>query len=534
VRFGHGHLKHARFHLLRIRDAAAALSWLGKAPVTTAVKRGRPETALQLAFTYEGLKELGAAPDVLKQFPYEFITGMAEESRSRRLGDVAANHPETWLWGYREKLPHVLVLLYAETPERLEQWETTVRGGLWDSAFSVVKCLPTNDIGDIEPFGFADGTSQPLLDWERLTPARRRDTTKYTNVSALGEFLLGYPNEYGRYTDRPLLAPDDDPEGILPLAEDIPGRKDFGRNGTYLVLRDLAQDVPAFWKFTDAQSGHRPAERRKLARSMVGRMILEDPTGSPPSPGGSSGEPDAPPEGLRSAAYRPTAERKNPLVTTGDPIVPSGDPIVPLSALPIAGVGPKLDDIWHNQFTYHGDPDGTACPYGAHIRRANPRNADLPEGTRGLISRLIRILGFGRKNPYEDLIASTRFHRILRRGREYGPRLKPEEAVRASNDESERGLRFICLNANISRQFEFIQASWLVNPKFDGLDEGDPLIGNRAPESTDAFTIPQESGLCRRIHGLPQFVTVRGGAYFFMPGLSALRYMAQAGGGDRR
>ena len=96
-----------------------------------------------------------------------------------------------------------------------------------------------------------------------------------------------------------------------------------------------------------------------------------------------------------------------------------GDPLVPLSNDAIPGVGPDAEDIKHNRFTFHVDPDATACPYGAHIRRANPRNADLPEGTRGLFGRLLRILGFGRQHPHDDLIASTRFHRILRRGREY-------------------------------------------------------------------------------------------------------------------
>ena len=72
VRFGHGHLGAARFHLLTIADAAAARAWLSKAPVTTAVKGHRPDTALQVAFTYEGLQRLGGAPGALSQFPYEF------------------------------------------------------------------------------------------------------------------------------------------------------------------------------------------------------------------------------------------------------------------------------------------------------------------------------------------------------------------------------------------------------------------------------------------------------------------------------
>ena len=215
-------------------------------------------------------------------------------------------------------------------------------------------------------------------------------------------------------------------------------------------------------------------------------------------------------------------------------VIPPGGPAMPLTQDAIPGVGPKMKDIWLDQFTFRTDPDGTACPYGAHIRRANPRNADLPQGTRRWLDRLIRLLGFRRRHPHEDVLSSTRFHRILRRGRAYWD--DPDKGEGA-----ERGLRFICLNANIARQFEFIQTSWLANPKFSGLDEDDPLVGTHPPfmmagddpqhpvkVETAAFTRPQDSGLPCRVHGLRQFVTVHGGAYFFMPGIAALRYIARA------
>jgi deferrochelatase/peroxidase EfeB len=339
---------------------------------------------------------------------------------------------------------------------------------------------------DHEPFGFLDGVSQPLIDWERQKPARLKDALEYTNISALGEFLLGYPNEYARYTDRPLVDPEQDPARILPLAEDQPGVRDFGRNGTYLVLRDLQQNVAAFWQFVGRAAQGDAHERRRLAQLMVGRML-------------------------------------------------SGDPIVPLSADPIAGVGPKFEDVWRNQFTYAQDPDGTTCPFGAHIRRANPRNADYPAGTRGLVCKVLRALGVSKRHPHYDLVASTRFHRILRRGREYGTLLKPDDAVTASPTWDNRGLRFICLNANITRQFEFLQTSWINDPKFDGLEDGDPLLGNRKRlrngARTDGFVIPRASGLPRHLEDLAQFVRVRGGAYFFLPGMSALRYLAAGGQG---
>jgi deferrochelatase/peroxidase EfeB len=501
VRFGYKHLQAARFHLLTITNATAARAWLSTAPVTTAVKGHRPDVALHVAFTYEGLQRLGGASGTVVQFPYEFKSGMAEASRARRLGDVAANDPQWWLWGGPGKMPHVLVLLYAVTQDRLDRWERELKDRSWESAFSTLASLPTNDIGDIEPFGFHDGISQPVLDWERKKPTNVHDTTAYTNLSALGEVLLGYPNEYGRYTDRPLLDPREDPAGLLPPAEDAPSKKDLGRNGTYLVLRDLSQDVPAFWRFVNEHAPELREDPDRLAAATVGRVPLEIPVISKNGP--------AVPDGTLKRALVP------------------GDPLVPLSNGAIPGVGPDAEDIKHNRFTFHVDPDATACPYGAHIRRANPRNADLAEGTRGLFKRLLRILGFGRQHPHDDLIASTRFHRILRRGREY--------VFDAAGDKGspvvQRGLRFICLNANISRQFEFIQASWLANPKFEGLDETDPLVGNRAPlltgRSSDAFTRPVSNGMCGRFTGLPQFVHVRGGAYFFLPGISALRYLAR-------
>jgi deferrochelatase/peroxidase EfeB len=103
----------------------------------------------------------------------------------------------------------------------------------------------------------------------------------------------------------------------------------------------------------------------------------------------------------------------------------------------------------------------------------------------------------------------------------------------APPNDPERGLQFICLNANISRQFEFLQNAWIMNTKFSGMTgESDALLGNREPipgcADTGGFSRPGDGTVCRRVSKLPRFVTVRGGAYFFLPSLRAIRFLTTA------
>jgi deferrochelatase/peroxidase EfeB len=208
-----------------------------------------------------------------------------------------------------------------------------------------------------------------------------------------------------------------------------------------------------------------------------------------------------------------------------------GAPLVQAGVEPISGISPR--DAAQNEFTYDEDSNGSRCPFGAHIRRANPRNADLPPSS-GFLARMLHILGFGNATFRDDVIASTRFHRMIRRGREYGPRLDPDEALSDRPDTDEHGIHFICIVANILRQFEFVQNSWIMGTKFDAMtEESDPLLGNRqlvpGCPFTDTFSLTQETGVRTRILHMPQFVTVRGGAYFFLPGIRALRYLATCG-----
>jgi deferrochelatase/peroxidase EfeB len=495
TRFGHAAMTESCYLLVKISDPGEARRWLADARVTTAQEQTPlPSSGLQVAFTCQGLRKLDVPDTVIRGFSTEFITGMTgDPSRSRRLGDTFENSPEHWFWGAPGDVPHAVVMLFA-VPGQLERAKQSIQNQYWNAAFSDVRCLSTSNMGGREAFGFIDGISQPELDWglTRKVP-RNGDQLAYGNVVCLGEFLLGYSNEYGRFTDRPLLDPGEPGSEEFLVAQDHPGKKDFGLNGTYLVIRDLEQDVRGFWRFVEEVGGANPALRYQLAEAMVGRVLSD------------------------------------------------GRPLVPLSEDPIPGVGTSMTpdkrklDIELNQFTYDSDPNGVRCPFGAHIHRGNPRNGDIPGKPQWWLPHLIHKLGFGNDNVRDDLVSSTRFHRLLRRGREYGEPLSPEEALQPGPaNEPPRGLRFVAVNANIQRQFEFIQNAWMARTKFDGLtEESDPLLGNRAPVKgcpfTDTFSMTQENGVRRRVMGMRQFITVRGGAYFFLPSMRALRYIRKIG-----
>jgi deferrochelatase/peroxidase EfeB len=133
------------------------------------------------------------------------------------------------------------------------------------------------------------------------------------------------------------------------------------------------------------------------------------------------------------------------------------------------------------------------------VRRANPRDG------------LARDLASA-----PALLDSVNNHRILRRGRKYGA----TATDRRTDDGAERGLLFICLNADIARQFEFIQQTWQLNKNFATLyDETDPLMGPKG-----RFTIPEQP--LRRIVDVQTFIQLAGGEYFFLPSLPALRYLS--------
>jgi Dyp-type peroxidase family len=149
-----------------------------------------------------------------------------------------------------------------------------------------------------------------------------------------------------------------------------------------------------------------------------------------------------------------------------------------------------------NEFLFQeDDPKGLKTPPGSHIRRMNPRDAVI--------------------------IGATSLHRMIRRGTSYGPMLS---SGILEDDGAERGLAFVFIGSHLDRQFEFVQSEWVKDGLFIGArGDKDPITGPN--DGSGRFTIPQ-APIRRRLSGLPRFVVTRGGEYFFVPGLRALRWLA--------
>ena len=507
---GFDKVKAARYLLLRVTERDTARHWLRSlAPASVAQLPAEDgQQICQIAFTATGMLALGVRCDVVKRFSPEFVEGMTKNNnRSRRLGDTGENAPANWRWGVGDKEPHVLLMLFSSTA-KIEAFADSMLNEALNAGLSEIDVLSDSDMDNVEPFGFHDGISQPTFDWDsRRVPGTRADQD-YTNLLTLGELLLGYRNEYGLLTERPFIDADEKNSDILRRGPQ--DSYDLGLNGSYLVFRQLAQDVWGFWHWVNSEASRCGITKEELAEAMVGRKLLDG----------------APLQDL-------TVGRSIP--------------------------GVSFHDADRNGFLFDTDPDGLSCPIGAHIRRANPRTGDVPGGRKGPFDSLLTMLGLTMRcdrdptsstlpwprnttvwpffRSEDDAIASTRFHRILRRGREYGEKLDRRAALAlAAPDAKERGIHFICLNANIARQFEFVQGAWIASAKFAALTgEQDPLLGNREPfpttpiatppQLTDGFSRPGAPSYCRHARGLPQFVRVRGGAYFFLPGLAALKWI---------
>ena len=233
----------------------------------------------------------------------------------------------------------------------------------------------------------------------------------------------------------------DEMGGIPP----IPKPDVLGRNGSYVVFRKLHQRVAAFRQYLKANSPV-PDGEELLAAKMMGRW------------------------------------------RSGAPLA-----LCPLHDNPELGADPGRN----NAFLFNEDDAiGYHTPCGSHIRRMNPRDAD--------VAGVVRI------------------HRMIRRGTSYGP-LLPEGIL--EDDGMERGLMFAFIGAALGRQFEFVQSEWMNDGNFfGGGATKDPVAGSNSV--ADAYSFPRRP-LAARLKGLSRFVVTRGGEYCFLPSLRALQWLGE-------
>ncbi|WP_213132438.1 Dyp-type peroxidase [Citrobacter sp. FP75] len=478
-------------------------SWLKAltsiAPITDA--DGPDPRCAAIGFTWFGLCKMGLDPDSLESFDRPFKEGMFQEDRLRRLGDRRGNKWSKTVidggpkWSGNTPLDtaahdstarpfhsstgkktidaittnitvHAVLLLYEDNDAAVAQWAVQVTQILAPHGVAVVHQLPlnrtssTNEI-EREHFGFADGISQPIPFEKDVVNLSQTLTKSHDSVHLvpLGEILMGHPNGHGEIAKGPVVSgissnvSGSDPGKLRPHPR---GENflDFGFNGSYMVVRELRQDVAQFWISMDECAKH-------LNKSLNA---------------GSS------PVNADWVASRVMGRDRN------------GHLLCPGGVLPANASG-RPD----NEFRFFDrDKMGYGCPLGSHVRRGNPRDGLAPSST-----------------DKDILLNAANSHRILRRGRKYGPKISDPRCA----DADDRGLLFICLNTDIGRQFEFIQQTWILNPNFAVLhNETDPLLG-----PCGGFTIPDEQ--LRKIIDVKSYVQMVGGEYFFLPSIAALRYL---------
>jgi len=378
---------------------------------------------------------------------------------------------------------HALLLLYTQDEDAAEAWVGQVQSQLTSDSVRIVHTLElllNVEQGDVEHggfgrehFGFADGLSQPLpydaddkdTKGKAVLVGDQPATKDRVQGVPLGEFLIGYVNGHHENAPGPVVA--DCAKSCaagLPAASQAEGFRDLGLNGSYLVARELKQDVAAFWRSMEENAAILRA-RDPSAQHIDGAWL---------------------------AARVIGRDRDGHLLCPGDTRLPACTDRSPDSSF----------------LFYDRDAAATGCPAGSHVRRAFPRDAltPTPENPAKPAS----------EESKQTMLQAANNHRILRRGRKFGPKLEDQ----LKDDDANRGLLFMCLNTDIDRQFEFVQQTWLLNSSFATLfQEVDPLVG-------PAGLMTIRDAPLRRIAHVDTFVRMAGGDYFFLPSLPALRFLA--------
>ena len=429
--------------------------------------------ALSLAFTHAGLTLLGGDAMHAVGFSREFVEGMAaSEHRQRQLGDFGAAAPVNWHWG-GPTTPQVLAMIFvfASDESRLDALVAEQTQHARACRLTIPTMLRTLWLDDDrEHFGFHDGIAQP--DIAGLGPQGESPARDAQEIPT-GEVLLGYRNAYDVIPRSPTV-----PETAAsarhlqaPVEKDpaaLAQARDLGRNGSYVVFRQLQQDVKGFWRDLDRRALGDPLARKRLAAKIVGRW----PNGAP-------------------------------LV-----LHPDAEPIIP-------------DLSKANAFTYEADLHGDKCPVGAHIRRTNPRDGMRPGREESIkVANRHRLLRRGRAygtplaksfDPDEILTADDRLDG--RRGLHFI----------CFNTDIARQFEFVQSTWANGGKFDglYRDPDALVAPQ----GPAHPPV-RRTPE-IPTFTI-QRAPVRERQQRLQRVVTTVGGAYLFMPAFSAMRFLIEA------
>ncbi len=516
-------------------DVGKARAWLRDVYPDIAFNDGHRlgrDAIVTLALGASGLRRLGLPDEGLSTFPFAFLEGMTPDYRARILGDKPGEYKE---WDWDDTRYDAVLLAYAATQGGLDDLVAKLLGFADAAGISERHSIPLEKVTDdkLEPFRFVDGISQPVI---RGTYKAFRNADSIHIVEP-GEFILGYRDNRGNMPPGPTLPAIADPQNRLPLVEgrddfdltQVENLRDLGMNGSFLVIRQLEQDKDGFNNYCEEQaqqlSGRLPppyhVNANFIAAKLVGRWrdgssLVRHPyqsftvervtpyggvmhqtyrpqtrttTATPVAPAPVAPAPVAPAPSVSAASSAGTATATPATATPAHAGLAASAPIAGAHAVPAVRTYADNDFLFGTE-----DPEGVRCPFGAHIRRANPRDSLVPGSA--------------------EQVAISNRHRIIRVGRQYTP--APDRNP---------GLLFMCLNGDIERQFEFVQQVWLLRPTFQGLTcEKDPILGN-GNVNENSYTIPSREAGPIVLEPMTAFVKTLGGGYFFIPGKRLIDYL---------